>query len=71
MTTKIEQFVSTNSVKEKVEVRTYDNGITRYYVYQGKRWWPLERRVFDEWMEAKWLCKEKDYLEARLAEWNK
>jgi len=49
MVTKIEKFKVFDRHHEKVEARHYSSGHIRYFVWQGERWWPLMKWMFERW----------------------
>ena len=44
--THIDKFHVYDRRIEKLEVRHYSSGLTRIFIWQGERWWPVERRWF-------------------------
>ena len=47
--TKIDKYVTTNSFHEKVELRTYESGFKRCYIYQGGTWYQMGMRLFNQY----------------------
>ncbi len=47
--TKIDKYVTTNSFNEKVELRTYESGFKRCYIYQGGTWYGLRMWLFNHY----------------------
>ena len=58
--TKIDKYVTTNSFNEKVEIRTYENGNKRAYIYQGHRWFSLELGVFEMYLRDETIFTEPE-----------
>ena len=58
--TKIDKYVTTNSFHEKVELRTYESGCKRAYIYQGKRWFIMELGVFEMYLRDETIFKEPE-----------